>query len=124
MFKRKARVRNAAVVLVALQSVASYGFAQAHDRDEYVEVLEVYGVSTMARRAEISQQIDAEVEVTITDLNAERMARLHGRIRLSTRALLAAAAPTDDAATKPIQATVRSRQTDYPRAEEGQDISI
>ena len=46
----------------------------------------------------------ADIEATITDLNAERMARLHGRIRLSTRELIAAAAPTDDAATKPIQA--------------------
>ncbi len=104
MFNRKTWVRNAAVVLVALQSVASYGYAQAHDRAEYVEVLEVYGVSTMARRAEISQQIHAEIEATITDLNAERIARLDERIRLSTRALLAAAAPTDDAATKRIQA--------------------
>ncbi len=124
MFNRKTGVRSAAVVLVALQSVASYGYAQAHDRDEYVEVLVVYGDPAMVRGAEISQQIDAEVEATITDLNAERMARLDKRIRLSTRALLAAAAPTDDAETTPLQATVRSRQTDYPRAEEGPDTSI
>ncbi len=104
MFNRKTRVRNVAVVLVVLQSVAAYGSTQVHDRDEYVEVLVVYGDRAMVRGAEISQQIHAEVEATITDLNAERMARLHERIRLSTRALLAAAAPTDDAATKPIQA--------------------
>ncbi len=88
MFNRKTRVRSAAVVLVALQSVAAYGYAQAHDIDKYVEVLEVYGVSTMARRAEISQQIHAEIEATITDLNAERIARLDERIRLSTQAAL------------------------------------
>ncbi len=96
MFNRKTRVRNAAIVLVALQSVASYGYAQTHDRDEYVEVLELHADPTVAR--------GADIEATITDLNVERMARLHGRIRLSTRELIAAAAPTDDAATKPIQA--------------------
>ncbi len=124
MFKRKARVRNAAAVLVALQSVASYGSAQAHDRDEYVEVLVVYGDPAMVRSAEISQQIRAEVEATVADLYADASARLDERIRLSTREALAAAAPTDDAETKPLQATVRSRQTDYPRAEEGPDTSI
>ncbi len=84
----------------------------------------VYGDPAMVRGAEISQQIRAEVEATVADLNADANARLDERIRLSTRALLAAAAPTDDAATKRIQATVRSRQTYYPRAEEGPDTSI
>ncbi len=124
MFDRKTRVRSAAVVLVALQSVAAYGYAQAHDIDEYVEELVVYGDPTMVRGAEISQQTRAEVEATIADLSADADARLHERIRLSTREALAAAAPTDDAATKPLQATVRSRQTDYRRAEEGPDTSI
>ena len=96
MFNGKTRIRNAAIMLVVLQSVASYGYAQTHDRDEYVEVLELHADPTVAR--------GADIEATITGLNVERMARLHERIRLSTRALLAAAAPTDDAATKPIQA--------------------
>ncbi len=124
MFNRKTRVRGAAVVLVALQSVASYGYAQAHDTDEYVEVLVVYGDPTLVRRAEISQQIRAEVEATVADLNADANARLDERIRLLTREALAAAAPIGDAETKPLQATVRSRQTNYPRAEEGLDTSI
>ncbi len=124
MFNRKTRVRSAAVVLVALQSVVSYGYAQAHDRDEYVEVLVVYGDPAMVRGADISQQIRAEVEATVADLSADANARLDERIRLSTRALLAAAAPTDDAETKPLQATVRSRQIYYPRAEKGPDTSI
>ncbi len=124
MFNRKTRVRSAAVVLVALQSVAFYGYAQAHDTDEHVEVLEVYGDPTMVRGADISQQIRAEVEATVADLNADANARLDERIRLSTRALLAAAAPIDDAETKPLQAIIRSRQTDYPRAEEGPNTPI
>ena len=124
MFNRKTRIRNAAVVLVALQSVASYGYVQAHDRDEYVEVLEVYGDPTMVRRAEISQQIRADVEATVAGLNADANGRLNERIRRSIRVALAAAAPTDDAGTKPLQATVRSRQTNYPRAEEAPDTSI
>ena len=124
MFNRKIWVRNAAVVLVALQSVASYGYAQAHDIDEYVEVLEVYGDPTMVRGAEISQQIRADVEATVASLNADANARLNERIRRSIRVALAAAAPTDYAGTKPLQATVRSRQTNYPRAEEAPDTSI
>ncbi len=91
-------------MLVALQSVAAYGYAQAHDIDEHIEVLVVYGDPAMVRRAEISQQIRADVEATVADLSAYANARLDEHIRLSTRALLAAAAPTDDAATKPIQA--------------------
>ncbi len=124
MFDRKTRVRSAAVVLVALKSVASYGYAQAHDIDEYVEVLEVYGDPTMVRGAEISQEIRADVEATVADLNADANARLDQRIRRLTRVTLAAAAPTDDAETKPLQATVRSRRTDYSRAEENPDPSI
>ncbi len=125
MFDRGIRaVRKAAVVLVALQSVAAYGYAQAHDIDEYVEELVVYGDPTMVRGAEISQQTRADVEATIADLNADADARLNERIRLSTREALAAAAPTDDAATKPLQATVRSRRSGYSRAEEGPDTSI
>ncbi len=124
MFNRKIWVRNAAVVLVALQSVASYGYAQAHDIDEYVEELVVYGDPTIVRGAEISQQIRADVEATVASLNADANARLNERIRRSIRVALAAAAPTDDAGTRPLQATVRSRQTDYRRAEEGPDTSI
>ncbi len=124
MFNRKTRVRSAAVVLVALQSVASYGYAQAHDTDEYVEVLVVYGDPTMVRGAEISQQIRADVEATVADLNADAKARLDEHVRLSTREALAAAAPTANAGTKPLQATVRTGQTDYRRAEEDPDTSI
>ncbi len=111
-------------MLVALQSVAAYGYAQAHDIDEHVEVLVVYGDPTMVRGADISHQIRAEIEATVANLNADANARLDERIRLSTRAALAAAAPTDDAGTKPLQAIVRSRQADYQRAEEGPDSSI
>ena len=124
MFNRKTRVRSAAVVLVALQSVVSYGYAQAHDRDEYVEVLVVYGDTAMVRGADFSQQIRAEVEATVADLNADASARLDERIRLSTREALAAAAPTASAGTKPLQATVRTRQTEYRRSEEDPDPSI
>ncbi len=124
MFDRKTRVRSATVVLVTLQSVASYGYAQAHDIDEYVEELVVYGYPTMVRGAEMSQQIRADVEATVADLNAEASARLDERIRLSTREALAAAAPTANAGTKPLQATVSARQTDYRRAEEDPDTSI
>ncbi len=124
MFDRKTRVRGAAVVLVALQSVASYGYAQAHDIDEYVEVLEVYGDPTMVRGADISHQIRADVEATVVGLNADANARLNERIRRSIRVALAAAAPTDNAGTKPLQAIVRSRQADYRRAEEGPNTPI
>ncbi len=106
MFNRKTRVRTAAVALVALQSAASYGYAQAHDIHEFVEV---YANPTVAPGAEISQQISAEVEATIAALNADAKARLGERVRLSTRELLAAAAPTDHAETKPIQASIRTR---------------
>ncbi|GEM_PF-7069319 len=124
MFNRKTWVRSAAVVLVALQSVASYGYAQAYDRDEYVEVLEVYGDPAMVRDTEISQQIRAEIEATVADLNADANARLAERIRLLTREALAATAPIDHAETMPLHATVSSRQTDDPRAEEGLGTSI
>ncbi len=124
MFNRKTRFRSAAVVLVALQSVAAYGYAQAHDIDESVEELVVYGDPTMVRGAEISQQTRADVEATVAGLNADAIGRLNERIRRSIRVALAAAAPTDDAGTKPLQATVESRQTDYPRAEEAPDFSI
>ena len=96
MSYRKTGIRNVAVVLAALKSVASYGYVQAHDIDEYVDVLEVHADSTVMRAADI--------EATMTELNVERMRRLDERIRLSTRQLLANAAPTDDAATKPIRA--------------------
>ncbi len=124
MFNRKTRSRSAAVVLGALQSVAAYGYAQAHDIDESVEELVVYGDPTMVRGAEISQQTRADVEATVADLNADASARLDERIRLSTREALAAAAPTANARTKPLQATVRTRQTEYRRAEEDPDPSI
>ncbi len=118
MFNTKTRVRSAAVALVALQSVASYGYEQGHDIDEYVEV---HADPTVARGPEISQQIRAVVEATIADLNANAKARLGERIRLSTRELLAAAAPTDDAVTKPIQASIGTRLTNDPRAGKGPD---
>ena len=76
MLDSKSLIRSAAAVLVALQSVASYGYAQAHDIDKYVEVLVVYGDPTMVR--------DADIEATITELNADAKARLGERIRLTT----------------------------------------
>jgi len=124
MFNRKTRFRSAAIALVALQSIAAYGYAQAHDIGESVEELVVYGDPTMVRGAEISQEIRADVEATVADLNADASARLDERIRLSTREALAAAAPTANAGTKPLQATVRTRQTEYRRAEEDTDPSI
>ncbi len=105
-FSRTTRVRSAAIALVVLQSVASYGYAEIHDINEYVEV---HAEPIAAPSDEISQQIRAEIEVTIAALNAENMARLSERIRLSTRELLAAAAPTDDVATMPLQASAKTR---------------
>ena len=84
----------------------------------------VYGDPTMVRGAEISQQTRADVEATVADLNADASARLDERIRLSTREALAAAAPTANAGTKPLQATVRTRRTEYRRAEKDPDPSI
>ena len=124
MFNRKTRVQSAAVVLVILQSVESYGYAQADDTDEYIEEIKVYGYPTVAPGAEISQQIRAEIEATVADLNADTKARLGERIRLSTREQLAAAAPTIDAATKPLQATVRNRLADDSQVEESSDSPI
>ncbi len=124
MFNRKTRVRSAAVVLVILQSVASYGYAQADDTDEYIEEITVYGYPTVAPGAEISQQIRAEIKATVADLNADTKARLGEHIRLSTREQLAAAAPTNDAATKPLQATVRNRLADDPQVQESSDSPI
>ena len=71
-------------MLMALQSVAAYGYAQAHDIDKYVEVLVVYDDPTMVRSAETSQQIREEVEATSADLNADAKPRLSERIRPST----------------------------------------
>jgi len=76
MFNRKTRVRRAAVVLVALQSVAAYGYAKAHDIDKYVEVVEVH--------ADLAVAHGADIETTTTDLSADAKARLSERIRSST----------------------------------------
>ncbi len=76
MFYKKPRVRNVAVVLVALHSAASFGHAQAHDVDEYVEVVEVH--------ADLAVAHGADVETTTTDLSADAKARLSERIRSST----------------------------------------
>ena len=76
MLNRKTRVRSAAVVLAALQSVAAYGYAQAHDIDKYVEVVEVHADLTVAH--------GADIETTTTDLSADAKARLSERIRSST----------------------------------------
>lgn len=98
--KRGLVVRRAAVVLLAMQlSLAFYGYAQAHDVDEYVEV---HADPTVARAADISRKICAEIEATITDLNTDAKARLDKHIRLSTQELLAASAPSDTAVTKPL----------------------
>ncbi len=121
MFDRNTLVRSAAVLLVALQSVAPYAYAQAHDVDEYVEV---YANPTVAPGADISRQIRAGIEATIADLNADSEAQLDEHIRLSTRELLVAAAPADDdAAVKPTQ-SVRNRLTNDLRAGEGPDSAI
>ena len=118
MFNRKTRVRSAAVVLVILQSVASYCYAQADDTDEYIEEIKVYGYPTVAPGAEISQQIRAEIEATVADLNADTKARLGEHIRLSTRELLAAAAPTGEAATNSMQASVKTPLSNDPQTAE------
>ncbi len=49
MFDRNTRVRSAAFVLVALQSVASYGYAQAHDIDELVASLNIDALNHFGR---------------------------------------------------------------------------
>ncbi len=121
MFNRNTLVRSAAVLLVALQSVAPYAYAQAHDVDEYIEV---YANPTVAPGADLSRQIRAGIEATIADLNADTKAQLDEHIRLSTRELLVAAAPADDdAAEKPTQ-SVRNRLTNDLRAGEGPDSAI
>ena len=100
MFNRNTLVQSAAVLLVALQSVAPYEYAQAHDVDAYVEV---YANPTVAPGADLSRQIRAGIEATLADLNAEAKARLDQHIRLSTRERLVAAAPADDDATSPLK---------------------
>ncbi len=93
-------------MLVVLQGVASYGYAEIHDINEYVEV---HAEPTAPRGDEITQQIRTEIEATIADLSAENKARLGESIRLSTREALAAAAPTNEPATKPLQASLTTR---------------
>ena len=100
MFNRNTLVRGAAISLVALQSVASYGYTQAYDVDKFVEV---HTDTTVARAANITEQIHAQTEVALARLNADAKARLATHIRVSTRELLAAAAPSYTAATNPLR---------------------
>ncbi len=100
MINRNTLVRGAAISSVALQSVASYGYTQAYDVDDYVEV---HADPTVARAADITEQIHAQTEAALLRLNADARARLATHIRVSTREVLAAAAPSDAAATKPLQ---------------------
>ena len=100
MFNRNILVRTAAILLLALQSVASYGHAQAYDVDDYVEV---HADPTVARAADIAEQTHAQTEAALVRLNAVARARLTTHIRVSTRELLTAAAPSEAAATKPLR---------------------
>ena len=100
MFNRNTLVQGAAILLVALQSVASYGYTQADDVDKYVEE---HTDQTVARATDITEQIHAQTEVALVRLNIDARARLATHIRVSTRELVAAAAPSDAAATKPLQ---------------------
>ncbi len=100
--KRGLVVRRAAVVLVAMQvSLAFYGNAQADDANEYLpeiraELMEVHGT-------DISEQMHAQTEAARLHLNADARARLATHVRVLTRELLATAAPSDSAATKPLR---------------------
>ncbi len=85
---------------MALQSVASYGYTQAYDIDKYVEVRTD---ATVARAADIAEQIHAQTEVALVRLNTDAKLSLATHIRESTRELLAAAAPSDAAASKPLR---------------------
>ncbi len=100
MFNGNILVRSAAILLLALQSVASYGHAQAYDVDDYVEV---HADPTVARAADIAEQTHAQTDAALVRLNADATARLATHIRVSTRELRAAAAPSDTTATKPLQ---------------------
>ncbi len=100
MFNRNTLVQGAAILLVALQSVASYGYAQADDVDKYVEV---HTDATVARAADTAEQIHAQTEVALVRLNADARASLATHIRESTRELLAVAAPSNAATTNPLQ---------------------
>ena len=100
MVNRNILVRTAAILLLALQSVASYGHAQAYDVDDYVEV---HADLTVARAADIAEQTHAQTEAALVRLNAVARARLATYIRVSTRELLTAATPSEAAATKPLR---------------------
>ncbi len=97
MFNRNTLVLGAAISLVALQSVASYGYTQAYDVDKYVEV---HSDATVARAADIAEQIHAQTGLALARLNADAKARLATHIRVSTRELLATAAPSDAATSE------------------------
>ena len=100
MLNRNTLVRSAAILLVALQSVASYGYTQANDVDKCVEV---HTDQTVARATDITEQIQAQTEVALVRLNTDARARLATHIRESTRELLTAATPSDAPASKPLR---------------------
>ncbi len=103
MFDRRGLVvRRAAVVLVAMQlSLAFYGNAQADDANAYLA--EIRAELTEVHRADISEQFDLQTEAALLHLNADARARLATHIRVSTRELLATAAPSDTTTTKPLR---------------------
>ncbi len=103
MFDRRGLVvRRAAVILVAMQlSLAFYGNAQANDANEYLP--EIRAELTEVHRADISEQFHLQTEAALVRLNADARARLATHVRVSTRELLTAAAPSDSAATKPLR---------------------
>ncbi len=95
-------LRRAAVVLVAMQlSLAFNGYAQADDANEYLPEIRVE--LTEVHRADISEQFHAQTEAALVRLNADARPRLATHIRVSTRELRTAAAPSDTTATKPLQ---------------------
>ena len=92
MFDKGIRaVRRAAVVLVALRSVASDGYAQAHDVDETLS--EISDELTLERQADISNQFHQQVETFMAHLQADSSARLEEQVRRLAEEALAAAAP-------------------------------
>ncbi len=100
MINRNTLVRGAAISLVAPQSVASYGYTQAYDVGKYDEVNTDAMVS---HAADITEQIHAQTKDALVRLNTDAKLSLATHIHESTRELLAAAAPSDAAATKPLR---------------------
>lgn len=89
-------------------SLAFYGYAQSDDANEYLP--EIRAELTEVHRADILEQMHAQTEAAHVRLNADARARLATHIRVSTRELLAAAAPSDAATAKPVRIAYASSE--------------